>query len=154
MPKTLTTTLHHITGRRFMGETPEGMRTMIDNEKSARTGPSPMQLVLHALAGCSAVDVVAMLGKRRLTIREYRIEVHGERPDTVPSPFTHITARHVFDVPGLDEATARRFVDLAMNKYCSVGASLKAELSYEVKLLHEHRSTDELAREAAKEVDE
>ena len=41
-----------------------------------------------------------------------------------------------------------------MNKYCSVGASLKAELSYEVELLHEHRSTDELAREAAKEVDE
>lgn len=154
MSKDLTTTLHHITGLRFMGETPEGMRTMLDNEKSARTGPSPMQLVLHALAGCSAVDVVAMLGKRRLTIREYRIEVHGERPDTVPSPFTRITARHVFDVPGLDEATARRFVDLAMNKYCSVGASLKAELAYEVELLHEHRSTDELAREAAKEVDE
>ncbi len=154
MAKDLTTTLHHITGLRFMGETPEGMRTMIDNERNARTGPSPMQLVLHALAGCSAVDVVAMLGKRRLTIREYRVEVHGERPDAVPAPFTRITARHVFDVPGLDEATARRFVDLAMNKYCSVGASLKAELAFEVELLHEHPSTDELAREAAGEVDD
>ncbi len=137
MPKTLTTTLHHIAGQRFMGETPQGMRTMIDNERSARTGPSPMQLVLHAVAACAAVDIVTMIGKRRLEIKEYRIEVTGKRPDAVPAPFEHILTRHIFDVPGLDEATAKRFVDLATQKYCSVGASLKAETEVEVVLLHD-----------------
>ena len=137
MSKNLTTTLHHITGLRFMGQTPEGQQTMIDNERHARTGPSPMQLVLHALAGCAAMDVVTMIGKRRLTIREYRIELTGQRPDAVPAPFERIVARHIFDVPGLDEATAYRFVELATNKYCSVGASLKAELAFEVEVVQE-----------------
>jgi len=154
MAKNLSTTLHHLTGLRFVGETPEGMRTMVDNERHARTGASPMQLLLHALAGCAAMDVVIMLGKRKLEIRDYRIEVHGERPDAVPAPFTRITTRHVFDVPGLDEATANRFVDLAANKYCSVGSTLNAELAYEVELLHEQRSDDEVAAEAAREVEE
>lgn len=137
MPKTLTTTVHHLTGLRLMGRTPEGMQTMIDNEKRARTGASPMQLVLHALAGCAAMDVILMLGKRRLQILDYRIEVIGYRPDTVPSPFERIVMRHIFDVPGLDQAMAHRFVDLAVNKYCSVGASLKAEIEFEVQLLHD-----------------
>lgn len=137
MPKTLTTTLHHIKGLRFLGETPEGQRTMLDNEKHARTGPSPMQLLLHALAGCTAMDVVSMLGKRRLTVHDYRIEVVGERPDAVPSPFKRITLRHIFNVPGLDEATARRFVELSTEKYCSVGATLNAEVAFEVELAHE-----------------
>lgn len=137
MPKTLTTTVQHLTGLRFVGQTPEGMRTMIDNEKVARTGASPMQLVLHALAGCAAMDIVVMLNKRKLQIVDYRVEVTGYRPDAVPSPFQRILTRHIFDVPGLDMATAQRFVDLATNKYCSVGASLKAEVEYEVELLHD-----------------
>lgn len=137
MAKTLTTTMHHIKGLRFVAETPEGQRTMVDNEKVARTGAGPMQLLLHALAGCTGMDVVAMMTKRRLDIREYRLEVVGERPDETPAPYERITVKHYFDVPGLDEATARRFVDLSTNKYCSVGASLKAEIAFEVVLLHE-----------------
>ena len=107
---------------------------MIDNEKHARTGPSPMQLLLSATAACAAMDVVIMLGKRKLTINDYRVEMIGERPDATPSPFEHVIARHVFDVPGLDEATAQRFVQLATEKYCSVGLSLNASIEYQVAL--------------------
>lgn len=137
MSKNLTTTVHHVAGLRFVGETPEGMRTMIDAEKRARTGPSPMQLVLHAFAACAAMDVTVMIQKRKLEIREYRIEVLGERPDATPAPFEKIVAKHVFDVPGLDRATAERFVNLATEKYCSVGASLKADFEVAVELLHD-----------------
>lgn len=154
MAKNLSTTLHHLVDLRFVGETPEGLRTMIDNEKHARTGMSPMQLLLNATAACAAMDVVIMLGKRRLKINHYRVEMTGERPDAVPSPFERIVARHVFDVPGLDEATANRFVDLATNKYCSVGASLNAEFAFEVELLHEPKPAEEVAKEAAIEVAE
>ncbi len=135
--KTLTSTVHHISGLRFVGETPDGQRVMIDNEKHARTGMGPMQLLLNAVAGCAAMDVVVMLRKRQLEVKSYRIELIGERPDEVPSPFFRITAKHIFDVPGLDLATAERFVSLATTKYCSVGASLKAELAYQVELLNQ-----------------
>ena len=137
MAKMLTTTLHNLGGLRFVGETPEGQRVMIDNEKVARTGMSPMQLVLNALGACAGMDVSHMLSKRRLQVNSYTIELEGERPEDVPSPFVRITARHVLDVPGLTREQAERLVDLAMNKYCSVGASLKADLDYEVVLLHE-----------------
>lgn len=137
MPKTLSATLHCLGGLRFMGETPEGQRVMIDNEKVARTGMSPMQLVLNAVGACAAMDVSSMLSKRRLQVRSYTVELEGERVDGVPSPFTRIKARHVIDAPGLTMEQAERLVDLATNKYCSVGASLNAELEFEVALLHD-----------------
>jgi len=107
---------------------------MIDGEAQAKTGMNPMELLLNSLGACAAFDIVEMLKKRRLEVRGYRIELSGRRPDAAPAPYTHIHAKHVFDVPGLDEKTATRFVDLGMNKYCSVAASLKAEVSFEVVL--------------------
>lgn len=136
MAKTMTSTVHHIKGLKFLAETPEGQRVMIDNDKHARSGMSPMQLVLSAAATCAAMDVAVMLSKRQLEVRSYTIEVVGERPEEVPAPFEKIVAKHIFDVPGLDLATAERFVSLATTKYCSVGSSLKAEMSFEVELLH------------------
>ncbi len=137
MSKTLTTTVHHLVGKRFVGVTPDAQRVMIDGERTAQTGMRPMQLLLNALGSCAAYDIVEMLAKRKLEVRSYRIELTGERPDETPSPYTRILARHVLDVPGLDERLARRFVGLGMTKYCSVAASLKAEIDYEVVLEHE-----------------
>lgn len=131
---TKTTTVHHLVDKRFVGVTPDGQRVMIDGEAEAKTGMNPMELLLNALGACAAFDVVEMLKKRRLDARGYRIELSGRRPDAVPAPYTHIHARHVFNVPGLDEKTATRFVDLAMNKYCSVASSLESEISFEVAL--------------------
>ncbi len=131
---TKTTTVHHLVNKRFVGVTPEGQRVMIDGEKDVQTGMRPMELLLNAVGACAAYDIVEMLQKRRLDVQGYRIELSGERPDATPAPYTRIHAKHIFDVPGLDEKTAMRFVDLGMNKYCSVAASLKAEISFEVVL--------------------
>ncbi len=131
---TTETILHHLVDKRFVGVTSDGMRVLIDGEASHKIGMSPMQLVLNALAGCTAYDVVEMLRKRKLTIRDYRVEVTGERFEGTPSPFTKIHAKHVFDVPGLDQHTADRFVELAATKYCSVANSLRAEQTFEALL--------------------
>jgi putative redox protein len=131
---TKTTTVHHLVGKRFVGITPEGQRVMIDGESAAQTGMRPMELLLNAVGACAAYDIVEMLGKRRLEIQSYRIELNGARAEGTPAYYTHIHAKHIFDVPGLDRKTAERFVDLGMNKYCSVAASLKAEISFEVVL--------------------
>lgn len=128
------TVLHHLVDKRFVGVTPDGMRVMIDGERDHKTGMGPMQLVLNAVAGCAAYDVVEMLRKRKLLIRGYRVESVGERRDGTPSPFVTVHTRHVFDVPGLDQRTAERFVELALDKYCSVASSLHAEQTFEVVL--------------------
>ena len=132
-----TATVHHIAGKRFLGETPDHQRVNIDGEAHAKTGMSPMDLVLNAVGGCAAFDIVEMLHKRKLEIINYHIELEGERFDGTPGYFTKIHAKHIFNVPGLNEKTATRFVDLGMNKYCSVASSLKAEMSFEVVLEHE-----------------
>jgi len=75
-----------------------------------------------------------MIKKKRLKINLYRIELSGERPDAVPAPYTNILTRHIFDVAGLKQKTAERFINLGMNKYCKVAASLKAQISYELVL--------------------
>ena len=134
MASTERTTLHQIVGKTFVGITPEGHRVVIDGENDHPAGMRPMRLLLNALGACAAYDIVEMLRKRRLEVRSYRIELEGERSDEIPRRYTRILARHVFDVPGLDEKTATRFVDLGMNKYCSVSASLDVEIAFEVVL--------------------
>ena len=131
---TKTTTVHHLVDKRFVGITPEGQRVMIDGESDAQTGMRPMELLLNAVGACAAYDIVEMLKKRRLDVQGYKIELSGERAEGTPAYYTHIHAKHLFNVPGLDQKTAERFVDLGMNKYCSVAASLKAEISFEVVL--------------------
>lgn len=137
MPRTTETTVHHLVDKRFVGITPDGMRVMIDGESEAQTGMRPMQLLLNATGACAAYDAVEMLKKRRLEIRGYTVELVGERAEGTPAWFTKIRALHRFDVPGLDERTARRFAGLATTKYCSAAASLKAEIEVDVELLHE-----------------
>ncbi|MEX2502639.1 MAG: OsmC family protein [Trueperaceae bacterium] len=140
-PKRLTTTVHHLVDKRFVGIGADGLRVSIDGEARAKTGMSPMQLVLNAVGACGGYDVVEMLRKRRLEIRAYDVELTGDRHDEAPRAFTKIRAVHRFDVPGLDERTARRFAELAMTKYCSVAASLHAEIDVDVELLHETPAT-------------
>ena len=137
MAKTQTTVVHRLVDKRFVGIEPGGLRVMIDGEDHERTGMRPMQLVLNAVGACAAIDIVEMVRKRRLELRSYRIELEGERAEGTPSYYTRIKARHIFDAPGLERAMAERFVDLGMNKYCSVASSLKAEIEFEVVLEHE-----------------
>lgn len=140
---TKTTTVHHLQGKRFVGVTPDQIRVMIDGESVAKTGMNPTELLLNALGACSAFDVTEMIRKRRLDLVSYRIELTGERADDTPSYFVAFNAVHYINAPGLSRKMAERFVDLATNKYCSVGASLKAPTTFEVVLEHDEGIDDE-----------
>ncbi len=87
-------------------------------------GFRPMQLVLAALGSCTSTDLVLILEKQRQRLDHFEITVTGERPDTVPSPFSAIHLH--YDLFGeIDEGKAARAVELAVTKYCSVGEMLK-----------------------------
>jgi putative redox protein len=85
----------------------------------------PMELVLAAIGSCAGIDVVNILKKSRVEFTGMDIEVNGDRkPDATPAPFTNIEVIYKIHGPGIDRAKAERAVALAMEKYCSVSASL------------------------------
>jgi putative redox protein len=97
-------------------------------------GMRPMELLLSALAGCSVMDVGKILRQQREPLEGLRVEVKGLRADAVPSPYTEIHL--VFIARGaVAPQKLERAVRLAVEKYCSVGASLAPE----IRVTHEAR---------------
>lgn len=98
-------------------------------------GFRPMQTVLSALCGCSAVDVVSILKKQRQTITGLSIKVDGERQHGI-EPSLWETIHVIFDLKGdLDPSKVSRAVELSINKYCSVAETLRragAKITWEV----------------------
>ncbi|TVR58997.1 MAG: OsmC family peroxiredoxin [Spirochaetaceae bacterium] len=88
-------------------------------------GFRPMQLVLAAVASCSAMDVVTILKKQRQRVDDVRIEATGARAEGVyPAPFLEIQLDyHV--VGDVDPEKARKAVELGVDKYCSVAEMLR-----------------------------
>jgi putative redox protein len=95
-------------------------------------GARPMELLLHALGGCSGVDVVSILNKMRQKLESFVIEIEGNRAEDHPRRYTRINMTFRMKGPGLDPQKARHAVELSMTKYCSVAGSLNADISYEV----------------------
>ena len=90
-------------------------------------GMRPMELLLSAVASCSAMDVLHILRKQKEPIEHLAIEIEGVRPDAVPSPFTRM--KLVFVVRGaVDDHKLQRAVSLAVEKYCSARATLGANV--------------------------
>lgn len=86
-------------------------------------GMRPMELLLSAVASCSAMDVVAILKKQHQPLEHLRVEIDGKRAEAVPAPFTHM--KLVFTARGaVDEHKLHRAVALAVEKYCSARATL------------------------------
>jgi putative redox protein len=89
-------------------------------------GVRPMQMLLMGLGGCSAIDVAMILKKQRQEIKDFRIEIEGER-EKGKEPSLWETAHVVFHLTGdIDPDKAARAVELSMNKYCSVAETLRA----------------------------
>ena len=89
-------------------------------------GVRPMQSLLMALGGCSAIDVISILKKQRQDVVDYKMTISGER-EKGKEPSLWQTIHVKFQLYGdIDPDKASRAVDLSINKYCSVAATLKA----------------------------
>ncbi|MBO8137564.1 MAG: OsmC family protein [Desulfotomaculum sp.] len=84
------------------------------------TAPSPLTLVLMALAGCSSVDIVTILDKMKVNIDEFNIDVEGQRADQHPKIFTHIDVVFKFKGSDIPRDKVERAIGLSVGKYCSV----------------------------------
>lgn len=109
-----------------------GLVTPIDGH--GETGPNPVALLLESIAGCMASDIVDILRKGRQDLRGLTIEIEADRMEEPPR-YIH-SIRFVIRVAGdVEEAKARRAVELSFRTYCSVWHSLRDDLTVEWDLM-------------------
>lgn len=117
-----------------------GYRVLLDNnskKEGSVKGISPMELLLMGLAGCSSIDVVAILNKQKLNPTDLRMEVEGFRIDgAVPALFHTIEVKVIIEGEDISPEKAKRAVDLSFDKYCSVSKTLEptAKIKYNIQL--------------------
>ncbi|MFC6591011.1 OsmC family protein [Deinococcus lacus] len=122
--------------QRYVGRSENGQQILIDNSEN-KVGVSPMDALLAALGTCTAYDVVGIMNKRKTPLSTYRLEVVGERAEETPARYTRITVRHIAGGAGVTKEQLEKAVHLSHEKYCSVAASLNAEMMLEVELAEE-----------------
>jgi putative redox protein len=110
--------------------------TSVPLEKRPGPGPSPMEAVQAAVAGCTGMDVVLILGKMRKTLDSFRVEVEAERRREHPRIFTGMELTYHLSGPDLDADSVTRAVRLSQEKYCSVTSMLRppVEMTYRIVL--------------------
>jgi putative redox protein len=111
-------------GMHFIATTGSGFPVTFDSGEGQRAA-SPTEVVLAALAACSAMDVVSILAKKRQTFERYEIHVRGDQRDAYPQVFTRIDIVHEVVGP-VDPVALRRSIELSATKYCPVSAMLSA----------------------------
>ena len=109
----------------FVGVTPSGHAQVLETDHVRASAATPMELLLIALGGCTAVDVESILKKKRQQVTGYRVEVRGERREEHPRAYTRIEVRHFVRGRGVSEAAVASAVELSETKYCSVAATLR-----------------------------
>jgi putative redox protein len=128
-----------IAEQRFLGVDSGGHSVVLSAPHDV--GVTPAENLLIALAACSAYDVVAIIAKRRATLQHLAIHVRAEQAERPPRAFTRIELRYTVRATNLTQAQLARAVDLALNKYCTVRASLNPAImvAFEAILLPESR---------------
>jgi putative redox protein len=93
-------------------------------EGKARRGASPMELLMISLAGCTAMDVVSILRKKRQNLTGFEIRIHGDRAADHPKTFTDFELEYIVRGVNIDPAAVERSIELSTETYCSVHAML------------------------------
>ncbi len=115
----------------FSGVTPSGHEIIMDAAAEVggqNTGARPTELLLHAVAGCTGIDIISILKKMRLDPSSFHMEVKGNRAEEHPKRFTDIHIHYAFE-GDLPEDKVIRAIQLSKDKYCSVSHSLNATIT-------------------------
>jgi putative redox protein len=115
-------------GLRFVAHAGSGHGLVLDDGRGD-TGMRPSELIPLAIAGCTAMDVISILRKKRQDVAGYRVLASGTQQDDHPNAFTRIDVVHVVEGASVDVDAVRRAVELSATKYCSVGATLASGMT-------------------------
>jgi len=101
-----------------------GNHVPMDTDAAHQSGPGPMEMVLMALCGCTSVDVVSILRKKREPLTSLTVSAVAEQATEAPRVFTHIQLTYHIG-GGVSHKAAEDAVALSKNKYCSVSKMLE-----------------------------
>jgi len=121
----------------FLAKSEDGRLLLIDSRSpEGRHGFSPMELLLIAAAGCTAIDVSRLLGRMKQSVEGLEVEIKGERREDYPRIYRRMEI--VYRVKGdVDPDRVRGAVELSLGKYCSASITLKragAEVDYRIEV--------------------
>lgn len=126
-------------GLAFTGLAKSGIPVRMDGDLSQggqNSGVQPMEMVALGLAGCTAMDVLSILQKKRQKITGFDVSIDAPRSPDYPNVFTSAVLTLVVTGRGLREAALLRSIELSITKYCAVNAMLEKafpiELRYEI----------------------
>jgi putative redox protein len=108
----------------FVGVSDSGFPVRMDSKSSLQTGAGPVELTLMALAGCTAMDVIAILLKKRQQVSEFHVQARADRATDYPRVITAAVLEYVVSGRGIEEAALLRAIDLSVKQYCPVHAML------------------------------
>lgn len=134
-----------VTGMQFVGRAGSGHAIVLDTGESAGgedSGMSPMELLLVGLAGCTAMDVVFILRRKRQPLTGLQVRVEAERADEHPRVYTTIELQYTVTGRGLSEKAVWDAIKLSADKYCSASVMLgqTAAISHSCQIVQESES--------------
>jgi putative redox protein len=110
-------------GLRFEVTAGSGHTIVLDSGEGD-SGPRPSELLAVALAGCTGMDVISILRKKRQAVTRYALHVEGISDEDYPHAFTRFDVTHAVEGEAVDPAAVARAIELSATKYCSVGSTL------------------------------
>jgi putative redox protein len=111
----------------FKGQATSGHTLNMDADDEAggrNAGFRPAELLLVGFGGCSGMDVISILRKKKQTVTGLEINVKGEKTETPPKVYKEIHIEYVVKGAGIQKEAVERAISLSLDKYCSVGATL------------------------------
>ena len=127
-------------GMAFTGSADSGYLIPLDAKKRAgghEMGFQPLQLFAIGLVGCTGMDVISILNKKRQEVTEFEVTAHIERAEEHPRVFTKIVIEYKVTGKGIDQQAVERAVELSETRYCPAQAMLEkaADISHKIIIL-------------------
>ena len=111
----------------FTGTSDAGFNIQLDAKKDVGgegKGILPMELMALSLAGCTAMDVISILRKKRQDVTDFEVRVDADRAETHPKVFTGATVEYLVTGHSVDEKAVLRAIELTAESYCPAQAML------------------------------
>ena len=107
----------------FMGTSYKGHQIPMGGENI-----SPSQMLLLGLAGCTGMDVVSILQKKRQAIKDVQVQITAHQPDEYPKPYHTIEVKYIVKGDNIDPTSVERAIALSAEKYCIVSQTLQRKV--------------------------
>jgi putative redox protein len=121
-----------VDGQQFVARSGSGHELVLDSSVAAggqNGGPSPMELILMGVLGCTGMDVISILQKKRQPVQRLKVFATGEQAKEYPRPFQKIHLEYVA-YGDVDPVALERSIQLSEEKYCSAIATLRGQVEF------------------------